>query len=475
MVTSEVDARVRLLIVEDNADYIAICEEEFQPPDYELRIEQSRTGAMAALEQSYELVVCDLKIPSTDGELDADTSHGMAVLREVVRAYPGTPIIAFTAFETTEILRQLMEQSRYGDYLGVGDQHKLVDFFRKDELSSCIARVHEIRTMMSALDDIELATGGHVLNLTQDEDKVLRMEARKMGATVVRVSPLDGGRSGSRVLGLRMESSSEPKSTLVAKIGPLNKIQREKAAVDKYAAGFLPVGSFPSIATVIECGAGAVGGLFFQMAGSENQLLSLVASDPSGAADCVQGIATDLQRWREGLEIKTMQIGDLRASITGNSINDLQTRALVEELEDMTIHVQPCIQHNDLHAFNVLVRDGRGIVIDFARVGRGVGSYDAVTLELSIALHPDARVQFPDWPTADDIGRWSDLDNYVADCPYTNFVRACRSWAYEAAAGDREVWACAYAYAVRQLRYDGCPTDLVEALIRHLSERLTSG
>jgi hypothetical protein len=270
-----------------------------------------------------------------------------------------------------------------------------------------------------------------------------------------------------------MDSSSGPKPKLVAKVGPVAKIRKEKESVDTYAAGFLPVGSFPATASVIECGAGGTGGLFFQIAGFDNHLLSLVLADDQAAAICVAALSANLQGWRDGVGIEMADVAEVRAAISGTDLVEGQTDLLDRSAEECRIHVKRCVQHNDLHVFNVLISDERkGIVIDFAKAGLTVAAFDAVTLELSLAFHPDARVQTNGWPTVEDLGHWSDIDEYLKRCPYPDFVRACRAWAYEAAAGDLEVFASVYAYVVNQLRFDECPKDLAEALLVHVCKKL---
>ena len=57
------------------------------------------------------------------------------------------------------------------------------------------------------------------------------------------------------------------------------------------------------------------------------------------------------------------------------------------------------------------------------------------------------------------------MDAYVKDCPYAQFVNLCRGWALQAAAGNREVAASAYAYLVRQLKYGDTDKGRVLALL----------
>ena len=120
--------------------------------------------------------------------------------------------------------------------------------------------------------------------------------------------------------------------------------------------------------------------------------------------------------------------------------------------------------HADLHGGNVLVKPtGQPLLIDYGDVGPGPSPMDPVTLELSLVFHPDSSAASSGWPTTDQCRAWANLDQFVAGCPFESFVRACRDWAFESAnVGERVVYAVAYAYALRQLKYPG--TDSLKAL-----------
>ncbi|MEX2100139.1 MAG: hypothetical protein WEB19_01880, partial [Acidimicrobiia bacterium] len=129
----------------------------------------------------------------------------------------------------------------------------------------------------------------------------------------------------------------------------------------------------------------------------------------------------------------------------------------------------------DLHGLNVLVGSGGvPLLIDFGEVRHGPAATDPVVLELSALFHPDAPEVLGDWPTADQARLWFDLESYTDGCPITAFVRACRRWASAqgVAAGDHEIAAVVYSFAMRQLKYEGTNKALALALIAAAAERL---
>ena len=121
-----------------------------------------------------------------------------------------------------------------------------------------------------------------------------------------------------------------------------------------------------------------------------------------------------------------------------------------------------CI-HGDLHGCNVLVSSaGATVLIDYGDVGEGPASLDPVTLELSLLFHPDIVDAAGAWPSNEQAKSWGNLDAYLVDCPFPEFIRQCREWTIRIAAGNRDVAASAYSYLVRQLQYDD--TDKARAI-----------
>jgi len=89
-----------------------------------------------------------------------------------------------------------------------------------------------------------------------------------------------------------------------------------------------------------------------------------------------------------------------------------------ETIEKRAVTIRWCTQHGDFHPGNVLVgRDYTPTLIDFGRVGRAPASLDPLTLELSLLFHPDFRTFLGNWPTKDSLEHWSNVKQYVADCP----------------------------------------------------------
>lgn len=138
----------------------------------------------------------------------------------------------------------------------------------------------------------------------------------------------------------------------------------------------------------------------------------------------------------------------------------------IPDFENREVQTRWACIHGDLHGCNVLVSSaGATVLIDYGDVGEGPASLDPVTLELSILFHPNAADAAATWPSTEQAKSWGNLDAYLVDCPFPEFIRQCREWALRIAAGNRDVAASAYSYLVRQLKYDGTDKERAIALL----------
>jgi hypothetical protein len=85
--------------------------------------------------------------------------------------------------------------------------------------------------------------------------------------------------------------------------------------------------------------------------------------------------------------------------------------------------------------------------------------------QLSLFFHPEGPLKNSDWPTPLQANNWGNLEVYLEGCPCQYFVQACRKWALNIAAGDREVAAVAYSYLMRQFKYPKVNKERVLALL----------
>ena len=463
---------MRLLLVEDDPEIVDVFQQEFASGAHELRYAGSRDDALAQLESgSFDVIVCDLRLPSTASVLDDDVTHGRAVLTRVLSEHSGTPVIAFSAFGTVQIMQDLMKSARQEDYLGEGTEREMLQFFSKDQLPDCLATLHEISESISSLDTIELATGVANLDLSWEHERVLRVYARRLSANVVRASSLTGGLSGSRVLRLRLEAAGAHVASVVAKLDDIHRVSAEHQKVERLVAPVLQPGTYPSAVTLVRAGAGTCGGLFYRFAGGFERSLFDLADE--ARAEVVGALRAQLDPWRDGSPVEEATIEDLRMLLISESeLLGAAGDSLAAD-ESRRISIRRATSHCDLHVFNVLISDNdEPMVIDFGAAASAPTAIDPVTLELSILFHPDAVGSCGDWPSREQAEAWDQLDEYLAGCPVPNFVRACREWAFGVAAGDYEVFASLYAYSARQLKYANTDHEVASALLGCAIRRL---
>jgi hypothetical protein len=244
--------------------------------------------------------------------------------------------------------------------------------------------------------------------------------------------------------------------------------------------GFLSASDRSTSATprklaTLEYGAGARAGVFYGLAaGFEASAFDLAAYQNGRARGAVLGIETATSRWNDGVPQSRIPVGDVRrrvlSDISFSAVRDLFPLTWADELEASLIQARwPCI-HGDLHGSNALIsEDGSAVLIDYGDVGDGPASLDPITLELSVIFHPQ-RLQLGDWPTIEDAINWGDLDIYTKNSPVAEFPRECRNWALRVSAGQREIAASAYAYLIRQLKYDDTSKDLILALLKGVKQ-----
>ena len=194
---------------------------------------------------------------------------------------------------------------------------------------------------------------------------------------------------------------------------------------------------------------------------------------PGGRAACViRNLERATARWVVGVPETRRNIKQFREKLLDNDTLEMMRGSYglhwVPEFETREIQSHWGCAHGDLHGCNVLVSGSDAIVlIDYGDVGEGPAALDPVTLELSLLFHPDGgeTENGNEWPSIEQGKIWGDLDSYLVGCPFGEFVRECRRWAFGVAAGRREVAACAYSYLVRQLKYGDTNKELAMALL----------
>jgi CheY-like chemotaxis protein len=454
---------VRVLVVEDDQNFLATILEALQGavPGIDLVPARSRDSAYVLITATpFDLVICDLKIPTQDGALDEDIEHGLAVHGRCREIVPGTPVLVLTAFGSLAIVASLLTDSPREVFVGSGRPVPMTDFVQKGKFDEFVARVSMFAEQIAQLEDVEIVTEPAALALSFSTKRTLRIMASRKGGRQVRVSELGGGLSPAQSFRVRVSNEyGVPTALAVGKLGKLKTLESEEARYERHVLPLLQPGSFAARLDQVRVGAGDAGGLFYSLADESDQsLFDVLAANPQTGAELVPIVRALERRWVDSAQRRTRKISEVRRLFVSDEDLAGDRTALdglgCSQFEQRTVAVNECCQHCDLHGLNVLVdSNGRPLLIDYGDVGISAASHDAISLELSLLFHPKGRATVGTWPAPGQARKWADVDEYVRGCPVEAFVRACRTWAHEVSAGPREVNVQAYAYSLRQLHY----------------------
>ena len=429
-------------------------------------IAKSRAAALAVLEsQFFDLMILDLSIPAEDGGEVAQPEFGFAVFGRAKEIAPGMPIFLFTGSSTEEFVADLLERKQTIEVWGptkvntVAVQKKL----RLEEFSGAlrpfVAGPH-------ALDEVELQRDGLVLSTEQQ--RLLRIFAKRFRGTKCVVSALDDGLSGARVLRVTLQDAQGGIiHHAVAKIAGIAAIREEKDLYEMFVNRLRPAVT-PRLLVALEFGAKATGAVFYGLAaGHDSTFFKVDLANGGLVTEAVIRTEDCMREWCEAGARNLHSVADIRSRLVSDATRaellpqyDL---AWTAAFENTNVNANWGCIHGDCHGGNILLTAaGVPMVIDYGDVGPGALTLDPVTLELSIFFHPSGPLVNSAWPSPENALNWGNLDLYLDGCPCPTFIAQCRTWANRVAGGNRELAASGYTYLLRQLKYPN--TNKVRAM-----------
>lgn len=475
-----VQALIEVLSVEDNSEDRAFIEEVLSEvdPTARLTFKHDRESAIEALQTGFfDLMILDLRIPySSENPLDTDPDHGVAVLGEARRLAPGLPILIFTGSEYESLVRTLMREGDKQDIWGCGSKKPTLDLVRKDSKSEFAAEVKEIVSDIQALGDCDHRNRA-ATNLPIDADRLIRIAVRRLGGTSYEVYPLGAGKSSADVFSVRVKDSSGKQIfNLVLKIDDHVKAQDEERRYRLHAQQ-LNSGHTPRLLDRLEYGGHGRAAIIYDLVSDAEGNLFDVAKDAKKTSTALSNLANALEPWHSIEGETEMEIRQIRRT----NLNDERAAEIIGSfglgwaaaLEERRVGTKSGVTHGDLHGGNVLV-DGedRTALIDFNDIERRPAVFDWISLEFSLLFNIDGPARGGEWPTIEQCENWADVDAFVECSPFEAFVRDCRANALKVCTGERELCAVAYAYLLRQFRYDDTDKSRLVALIEGINKRL---
>ncbi len=427
----------------------------------------------------------DVFIISLDGFSNEDGGNALIIeamgyLQEIINIAPHTPVYFIGSSELNiQITNQLLSSSHHVDVWGDRASSPTIKVLSKDDLDYLLQELIQISTSLIQLEGITINSGGTMLSLSPVQKRILRIFARKFKGKRCYVKSLDAGLSGSRVLQLEIKDMND--ASRVHAIAKLDDIKNIDIEVNNYYQDIsrLPVRAYaPQVGTVKGETSNSAGVFYRLLKPSDVPLFKVATMDDDRATQVVIKLRELLDSWYSNSPIEIISIGSIREKFLSNQevsgLSEKYNLDWIQEIERIEVNARKSCIHGDLHGENIFVSDNNEpVIIDFGDVGEGHSVLDPITLELSLFTHPSVREKLT-WQPDLEISSWQNLETYLHDCPYSNFIKECRNWSYSIAGDDLAVNAGAYGYLLRQLKYDDVDEDLILKLLLSIKESILS-
>ena len=433
-------------------------------------VARSRNSALELInsDRNYDLIVCDLKIPTNDLGADPHVDHGFYVHDRARQHLRGIPCVFLSGHVSIENIRTRLASSRTIDLLGDGQELSLVNVYRKREQPEFLDWAKSLATTLRELDDLTIEDSKG-LRVEHHIARTLRIYARRIGGSHVSATLLSG-LSRARVFRLHIgDRHGLVLGSVVAKVDLVTRVEKEAAVYSRYVAPSLDIGAFAPLAGSVLGGCGQYGAVFYSLARDSNiDLFGLLDTDLAKGVDIISRLQRLLGRWQRPMkQDMIVSVGDLRVARISQELVacflDEQQMKRQREVEKVEINLSRAVQHGDLHGGNVLVDNAGGLVlIDYSDVGVGSAVLDPITLELSLVFH-QAHPPLYGWPSVNQAQNWFDLGLYTVNSPVREAVLVCRRWARQVGK-PLEIAAVVYAHALRQLKYPDTDKEIALAM-----------
>jgi CheY-like chemotaxis protein len=436
----------------------------------EITYATSRDEAVSILNRGvfFDYITLDLTIPVVLGSFEKDSKNGLAVLGSAKSLCPGTPILILTGTSTIDMISRFLDTSNNVDIWSEGISRPTVSHLTKSELAHLAQKVKPHILAVLRLSDVELSYSFE--NLPIAHDRLIRILAKKVEALTVYIDVIGGGHSNATVYSLVLNDAFGVElHRCVAKCGSRLDIDADCLNFDTHVVRLEPEATPRKIAH-LRYGAGDSCAVFYGFAANYTYSFFSASKNDSVTENIQQSLINILSNWHSKSVQQRKQIKDIRRSLLNDEHFDrLVATHKITDAEEFESHYLQCnvsYIHGDLHGENVLVSAEKdcSTLIDYGDVQSGCSILDPLTLECSFLFHD--KSPFSDWPSLKALEKWSSVEDYLIDCPYSAEVRFCRKWIKALGVSNRELAACLYSYAIRQLKYSDTDKDKALLLIR---------
>lgn len=462
----------RAILVEDEPSAARFTTDALTTAGFDVVVYTDALSAQEHVDSTADLIdllVLDRRLPLRAGEAPSDTV-GDDLLTAMLLKHPDLVAIVFsghTGFEHLQFATTERGVVSLGTEAFVFDRVRLFEKGQSLEFDEYVMKVH---TALSALQDIQI-TGIDPAELTAHNRRLLRRVAFEFGGSSIDARALAGGLTESPVWLCSIESQHGSTARVVVK----------RQIKTREPGGFQNLCPAQITAGVVGTIRGFCGGFYVtiqQLVGSNPApLLGLINTDQATAVEATTALREFLGQ---------MSIGQrVNVSIEEIAMPFGSWATLTERGAHFGVDVPPgsriaatrsAPRHGDLHPGNVLVAEGRPVIIDFDSQTTGSQLIDVLALQLGPLFHPDSPLFGAAWPTIDQCDLFGS-GAFLDDCPSPDYFALLADWSAQSRTSAREHSALVLAYALRQLKYpDVLANDLTRsraiALARWAANRL---
>lgn len=472
---------MRILLVEDNKSYAATLRDTIlKLGNTFVDVAQSRKSAVDLLnEQFFDVVILDLEIPTIDDAFDLELEHGQAVFYHARKVAPGTPVYILTASEPGLFLVNLVRQGQSVDIWGTGEPVPTVDYYLKEDVLNLFNKLKGFAAQITKTEEVIINKGGKHIDLSEEQKRTLKVFTRSNGGVSCKIHRL-GGLSDAIVLKIAVyDETGHVRLECVGKLGLVKHVDKEVAAYEAEVK-HLKLGAFAPVLSYICMGLRGFSGIFYSLA-DEYKLtfFDVLIKHPAAAPGVLHKIREALSRWSDARKVEKVLISDVRRKVLSDeNFNTIVAKFELKHLFDFElcgVTISTSCTHGDLHGGNILVNEKFSpVLIDFGDVGAGFTCLDPLTLELSMLFHPDGSSLGIAQQLEEIIDKWPDMDSYVKSNPLKEVIEYCREWAHDLGPNDESVLVGAYAFVLRQLKYETVRPEVTLRLLSKIVERISS-
>lgn len=401
------------------------------------------------LPRPIDLIVIDRRLPYFETDEPVD-EVGDCLLENLVNLLPDTLFVVFTGHAD---VRQVQQSIKGRGTIPMGSgipEFDRVSHFEKDQSLEFAEYIGQVSERLDCISDVDLRVVGdaHVPEISR---RLLKKVALEFAGTSITAVKLVGGLTSAAVWSCQIiDSDGLEMARVVVKTSAIKEVVPR--------GGLHSVLEAPWVASTLAILRGMC----------DNHQASVMQAGSVHPVSLFETWEADLDSARVSLGeltrvLDTASSGGERAVPLQDLIVDILPYAKLTEIltavgvmsprASLAVTTSFAAQHGDLHAGNVLISDGKPVLIDLDSETLGSQLIDPLTLLMSSFFHPSSPWLESVWPTVNDCAGLGG-DVFFVGCPDPMWFESIWKWVERRMTSERELWALVLAYAARQLQYE---------------------